>query len=537
MPKPSTLDLLDRIALVIALLCFGIAAIFAVATVGHGLDDVNLMLAFNTDEFRATLRVMENLKHRDFDPQSHFNYGHIYESLAILLCRLAGRLGHLVDARYVATVLRLISWASFAACFGLLGAIGRRLSLPWGFSLLFSLCWCLSPDFYFWSQTVHPDILQMAFILGAFYFLFGEPSFKKVALSTALAAAACGTKYSGIFLLPFVLLPVVTEVLKKHSPRVVSKKILFLLGVFFVIFFATNPYILLDPKEAWGDFSYERQHVATGDGKVEPASPFLWIPVMEREMGWTGLILLAVGLAFYLSKRFGDIRKSGWRKALLDSNSLPQTILAAFSMGVFLYFFLTVRMRVPRFLFPVYPILWVIAGAGIFRAISKFKKAALATPFYFLLAAYAFAQTTHGIEKTAFVTHKSESPVLKHGQVLQKCFAPHTRILTNPYTFVPSTFTNIFEDYEFTWDRVREFNPEVVVMTHSGIGRWTWKKDGTSFRDEQLFASPNYPESPRVMKFVQEFLAKSSGWSLVFEDHLVGIFKRKKAGTQECQIN
>lgn len=209
-----------------------------------------------------------------------------------------------------------------------------------------------------YAHLIQVDTILTFFSTLAFLYIyrtFTQPRTKWYVLAGIFIALAAASKYTGAFLLLFLLIAhmmkskTVSQVWQslKHRPLIIS----ILLSI--LIFFALNPYILITPKEFQEDFSFEQKHVAMGHlGVVESESTFLYyiLKVLPSSFSWI-FVLAVIGTVVHFVRR----------KDKKDILLLIYPIL----------FFIVVstwEMRAERYILPLFPIITLIGSIGLIRS-------------------------------------------------------------------------------------------------------------------------------------------------------------------------
>jgi 4-amino-4-deoxy-L-arabinose transferase-like glycosyltransferase len=394
-----------------------------------------------------------------------------------------------------------------------------------------SLYFVSTPDFYHWSQSIHPDVLQTFLILATFTVLTRSHSLFSVFLATAIGGLAFGTKYAGIFLLPFLPLPYALRVYQakpsvRASVPAVALAYLLTASIFLIVFLSVNPYVVTHFTAAWADFTYESRHVKIGDTKVESPSPLLWIPVLTGEFGIWGFVLVLAGFSILVRSELQQLFAQGASKYFSDMNRRTKITLILYSTCCLLYLFSMVRMRVPRFLFHVSPIIVVLSTLGYWDIVSRIRpnwiKTKLIPSMLFLLLIPSLMST---LKSSREYSDKANSPLLKQGQFLLQHFDSKARILSNPYAYVPSVFENVEFRYSIAQDDIRRFKPDVIILTQSAHGRWSWKKDKTSLSQQDFYLNQGYPEAPAAKEFLEWITSSVGDYRIAYESEWCGVFK------------
>jgi len=211
-------------------------------------------------------------------------------------------------------------------------------------------------------QIQYAHLIQVYTILTFFstiaflyiYRTYSKPNSKWYILAGIFIALAAASKYTGAFLLPFLIIAHLLQAnqqtqikqLLKHRPLIIS------IFLSIIIFFALNPYILITPKEFQQDFSFEQKHVATGHlGVSESESTFLYyiIKVLPSSFSWVFILIVTGTIIHFIIKRD--------KKDLL---LLIYPILFIIVVGSW-------EMRAERYILPIFPIISLIGSIGMIR--------------------------------------------------------------------------------------------------------------------------------------------------------------------------
>ena len=184
------------------------------------------------------------------------------------------------------------------------------------------------------------------------YKLYFAPSIKLYVWIGICIGLAAATKYTGAFLFPIAFL---AQLLKEQSWKaglrsLFSSRMVIVVISSVIIFFAFNPYILMDTKDFVKDFSFEQEHMATGHLGVDSSTNgfvYYFLKLLPENLGWvlTGVMLLSTLLLIGMRKK---------QYVLLIS--FPILYLVIISLW---------NMRVERYILPVVPILLLFASFGM----------------------------------------------------------------------------------------------------------------------------------------------------------------------------
>lgn len=166
------------------------------------------MRLWSTDEPRSIVITMKNLLHQDFSPQGVYWYGYFYNAIILVISLFFKSAGFLVGEHFIGMSYRLLSLTCGLVSAFLMYKILLLCKVPILWALFGSFLLFSEPKFYYWSHIVHPDTLQTALILAGFYFAFAYQNSFGFYWGTVLLGLAFGTKWAGIFGLPFIILPI-----------------------------------------------------------------------------------------------------------------------------------------------------------------------------------------------------------------------------------------------------------------------------------------------------------------------------------------
>ncbi len=430
--------LLQSILAVAALLLLMAAAI----TISYGIDDLAMMAVFSTDEPYAVEKIAQNLQENRLDPYGFYNYGYIYHSVIFYLARVFQALDYAVDMRFLAALARAVSFAAYVLLMLVMYRMMKLATNDALFASCFAVLLASTPNLYFWAQYVHPDLLQACLLLLAMYVACRYQRVSGAFAAAAIAGLAFATKYSGIFMFPFLPLPSFFAVIhdriaaqQRLTWRDAGRFLLALAGMtalFLGVWLVTNPTVIANFHEVVTDIRFESTHVSIGTSAAEPANPFLWFPVIYREFGLSGSVIVAVGLALLAWYLFQHRRQP---RALL-ATPLHRALLTLlpYSAFVFLHLFFFVRARTPRYLFHLLPYVIVLSGAGIALFAQSRKRAERWNLFVACgLTVAILPMTVATIQFMKASSQKYDHPYLQASAWIEQHFPPETSILADVY--------------------------------------------------------------------------------------------------------
>jgi hypothetical protein len=174
-----------------------------------------------------------------------------------------------------------------------------------------------------------------------------RPSYLLAGIGIGLAASS---KYNGALLIPVLVLAHIMANQKNSGRSAGAQFSDLLLAVVLsgVVFMACNPFILLDFKEFYADFSFEEMHMGAGHLGMDPSVStwgFYFMDALPGNLGWG---LLAAAAAMFGWSLYA--RKKVW-------------IIASFPL-LYLVVISTWNMRAERYLLPAVPPTLLLAAVG-----------------------------------------------------------------------------------------------------------------------------------------------------------------------------
>lgn len=511
---------------------FVVITISTLIVLTYGLESLNLMQVFDSDEHRIVSMVLHHLQVGNLNPDGYFNYGHLYESIGFAGLKFFSHFDWNVDIRLIGTWLRLLSLGFGALTCLMTYRLALTLGLARPLAVLSVLLLFTMPDFVFYLRTIHPDTLQTFLMVASMVVATSRHTFRAALLSAMLAGLAFGTKYSGVFILPFCLLPHAlaywTGTEGKSGEKLLNlvKKAILVGVAFFALYAITNPYAVRHYRAAIGAIQFEQNHVATGHGKVEPTNPLLWFSPMSYEFSALGLVLLGLGFLFCGLTVASPLRRKSLRAVVSDYDSrnvLSLFIYAAFSIA---YLLVSVRMREPRYTFHIVPFAMILSVRGLRSLLSGVERRLALPPAVALVglgALFCTHQTYRAVERMVYANRKPVSARVVAGGFLEDRYPAKTKILADYYTYIPAKFTAVEIEWGITQEQIDKFAPDVIIFNRSMSGRWLWKEGGTKFADMKWAHDKSYGKVPDEKDAFFRSLLADGSWTVVYdtEDELV----------------
>lgn len=500
----------------------------------YGMDNLGMVQAFSMDEIRFLTKMKVSLDQNTLDPELFYNYGNLYDSLGFYFVRFLQNFGWTVNTQLVAFVLRFISIASAGLAYILLTRLGVLSGLPRSVSVAASLALLTMPDFVVFSGLIHPDSLQTLFVILSFCIALQQPTFPFALLASATAGLAFSTKYAGAAVLPFCFFPFALYTLGREQPtRQVFSRLalqgLSLIAIFLIVFSLTNPYAAADYKTFIAAVRWQMKYTATGHGLVEPANPLLWWPVVVREFGIAGTLYLLGGIIIESGFIFWRVKREGWRTICLDLRS--EFVMLLYVLVTVSQLAISIHSRDPRFFYHIIPVVIVLSTIGFWRLAAMITRDCVqlkwvSLAFTVLLLWFSWHQVTFDLRAIASGSGKPASATVKWGNLVATHYAGGTRILADPYTYLPPTLTNVTYTNLQRADLIQSVDPDIIIMNQLATGSRIWKQAGTSLADRKFVRDQRYPDQGPLEALIDQLLSPSSGWKLKHENEFFVLFEK-----------
>ncbi len=511
-----------------------------------GAGNVNKLRVFSTDEANAVRRVMRNLEKNDLNPRNFYFYGYIYQSTGYYLVKVMAYFKCSVDSKLVTMVFRLISLFSYIlagfllyklymVAFGTAGPPGsgaksaESATAPELYGLILVLFLLSLPAFYSWNRIVHPDMLQVALILLAALWAFSKHTFSNVLFASAAAGAAFGTKYSGIFILPFLCVPYIlktfnTEDKNKKFWLKITAVIILAIMIFLIVWLLTNPYVIKNFNEFQKDLSFQKKRVGRGHRTAESTNSLLWFSLLWKQLGTLNSIAAAAAILFLLTVLYLAFRKNGLRKFLdlpINRNLIAVILYVVFS---FSYLMFEANLRRPRFILHILPFILLITVYGFHKSSTLFRKKFPRQLIVTILCISISLLTVNTLAKRIGIKGSARK-YINAGDFLAETESSGTRILADQYSYVPPKFKHVTFSWGITDWWLKKYRPDILIINARTSRRYSWKRKGTSFKDLD-FVTGSADKWRAYHKFQKKIFAPGSGWHIIYEKNSIVILKR-----------
>lgn len=523
-----------RFVEVATLIFFSFMCVVAVINSSFGLDNLELIRTFSSDE--ATL--IGNVLDLDLVTKGELYYGNGYRVLPLAFLHLCKLANYHLDVQFITIALRLQS-----LLFGVLGAlftvlILRALKVPKLIALFGGMFLFTIPDYFHWSQMVHPDTLQTSLILLAFLIVLSEHTFRAAMLGSLMLGLACGSKFGGVLQLPFVFLPYAIAEWRKGSRRLefgnfaplVGRFGLFLLP-FVMGFLILIPYGISHPIEFWERFHYVRADM----WGINSFRPYRWLGTIATQSGVLGALLLTLGLAFYgkvLFSRFSETKM----KLLDDQDFRNHLTLAATSIASLLFIMSMSRMYGElRYTYFFLPLTIIMSFCGITWLLSRVNPKVVAALFLLLILVRGF----DSVKTESFASRKPIADEIRASRFVQANYPLSARFLKEWYAYVNPDYKHITRDWFLSKKMIleRENETDVLVFAKGSSGRYVWMAPGTLLHDKKFVRDEKRSiDADAVQELFTWLISPESRWRLVYEGEQTLIFERKDYKDQTQRI-
>jgi hypothetical protein len=521
-----------------AVLLAATVVLASIVAATYGLDNIRMIEAFNLDEGTAITRMTAGLEQFSLDPDGFYYYANIYHSTGYYCISFLEFLGWKINTFLAGFVLRLVSIVSLALAGLSLWKLGRICGLPTAVAAGTALGLLTMPDFVRYSRIMHPDVLQTVFVIASLGFALVRPTFPFALISAAAAGLAFGTKYIGAIVLPFSFLPLELSTLGHEGlTREVVRRLflqgLAIVGVFAATFTLTNPYAVFDYRSFVSMFIGQLRTSSTGFGIVQPASPLLWLEPLREQFGIVGMLYLFGGFALACIFLARDIRRGGWRAALVGDDLRTRLVLILYVLAASAHLAISVHQREARYTYHVVPFLLIVSTRAVFELVTGLPKR-IASPrwsvpvFAVALLAFASTQVKFDLRAMAEATKRPDSDFIKLGNFVAQHYPADIKILADAYTYLPPSLTNVTDTNMQSEALLNDTAPDLIVLTRGATGSAAWKAPGTQFADGKFVRDERYATAAQAEAYLNKLHSPASGWSVVRETPSEVILQRNR---------
>jgi len=227
------------------------------------------------------------------------------------------------------------------------------------------------------SSTVHPDTLQMFFLMSSLLYcvrIVRQPKATNFYLAALFAGLSMTTKYVGLFMWPIIVLAYflslpstkakfltnLKEMVKKGFTSKVAPHKVVLTGVIFVLAFVIGtPSAVLSPMElGMGILRSAFLHVSPGETAGFYGGRLTWIYGL---LGEFGVVLFAVAIIaiFYFLYQM--------RYVFWDWQRRREAVLLGWGIMMFSFLFAAFVITAGHYMIPIYPVIFVFTARFMVR--------------------------------------------------------------------------------------------------------------------------------------------------------------------------
>lgn len=480
---------------------------YCIPIIIQGTDDFRMIDTFHPDEGTAVTLLSRMIRESSLYPRGYhkysdgfFHYGAIYfyiDYFGMLVIKNIFFLESISDKMIIIS-LRLINVIFAILSLGGLYVLSRRI-YNFSVAILAGLFLIFTPRVVYWSTNAHPDILQMFFIIISIYFsirLLEKFSYKYIALSTIFAGLAFGTKYSGIFLLPFICLISIIPLLKQKRGSYVqrARKILFVLMIivilFLITFSITNPYALIEFKKFHYTIRYEIDHIKFGHQIKEDVNPLVWFKVLSdpRLLGKVGLVLFFIFIIITVV----ELRVKKINRLWLHKRRF---FILGWIFFFLIYLMWSVNYRTWRYLFPIIPFIYIFIAHVISRLF--YNRYSIKIPRRLgqltaigLVVLVLWPKISLNYVHLNSNLHKVENnPAVEAGRYLEENFPENMKITYDYYSYVPSSFKYATWSYGQNEALINEIKPDLIIVNDDISHRYEDLRQAGLSKNPEYFRS------------------------------------------------
>lgn len=435
---------------------------FSAMLVPIAVDDIRMADVFSVDESGAAAELRYYYTTGRLDKTS-FKYGSLFYYVPLALLHVYSLAAPVTD-RVILICLRSFGALSGSCALVLIYLLGRRLYDAKSGAAA-AVIVGTTTVFLRWSVESHPDLPQM---LGVCAFLWAltnvvaRGSRRSVVLAAVWAAVAFNIKYVGLFLMPVLVLAVLTRseaeegLLCLDGLRALARwktaglAMLVFLGAAAV----TNPYAAVYFGTFVQSLRAEGQIMAFGHSFRASGGFGAWASQTASVVGRVNVAVLAVG--------------GGW---MAYRRLRPRPIVIFYIVwvaGYLTYLSLFSQLIRPRHVIPVLPALALFCGGAyrfLWDRLSETQIPSLRLVMPALLIVGVAPSVQGGGELAALrLARADDQDEIQAGRWLAKHYGPETSILYDSYAYVPGKFTKVARTFGMTYMAIEHFRPRVLVV-------------------------------------------------------------------------
>ena len=405
-----------------------------------GTSHLRVIEAINTDESDLLWLIIQAFRNGTFDLGSS-PYGILYYNICLGLSYVLSWFTHVNDT-HIIIITRLVSYTALLGSSALIAKYVQHFKLGnWLVVFFLSLAGSLTLIRY--GLMLHPDILQLFFISGGLFcvsFYLENDKLKWFFLSVVCAGLAFSSKYSGLILLPLIVISVLLKYNRVKDKLPIKASILInLLGstlVFIVIqLFEQTSFIVYINSVAWLAFVLLAGIIVSALVFIFHISALFNKKLIEKD--WFSLVAFLITLSFLVGTLFfitfsiaapqgmvnlqfftsfltmtgdhvdghwfrNDTGFIGWIQALVNARVVKPLWLVLFILGFSLLLKKNFQNKSSWFNPHLLPSYWIFTYLLVitFGVSSKFEHYLIPViPFFFIYIAYLISSLTDYVSK------------------------------------------------------------------------------------------------------------------------------------------
>ncbi len=332
--------------------------------------------------------------------------------------------------------------------------------------------------------------------VGAEYFGVPIPQFLNSLRVMSIVAGA------GLVLLAVV--PLIWSSVRRRPKLVYLIKLGMLAAITFALaFFVTSPFNVFSLRSGfWRGFLYESLHSSFGHVFQAEVDKLQWLGILSSpellDPFILGLAVVSLALTVY------KVAKRGWQ-GLLD----PESVMWVWTLFYFVFLVWRVNVRTHRALLPIVSFLLILTAHAVSRLIqyaaTKVSRRLVSALTIAGLLIIVGLELPESLDRTlqfrqSTVSREQRSDAVLAGQWLAGRYPPSTRILYDPYSYVPPAFADAHATpWGGTLQLLETLEPDVVIVNGYHSGRFSDVRQAATYaRDEANFmAKYEYYETLR----------------------------------------
>ena len=506
----------------------------------YGVEDERIVEAFESDEHHIFQRVNKNIQDGNFDPNGYYHYPYGWFAAGGAIGRFFKARDYNIDIRFIIGIFRVISILGGLAAVYLTFRLLCQFGTPPHLAAVGGIYVITIPDFYFWTQSVHPDVPQAALVLAAFICSFRDDRLQGAVKATVFHSMAMTTKFGGAFSFPFAMLyhtlcrfgatPVPGSNTGGSMPwRKIILSILLCSMLLVGLYLATNPYLRTNFKEAIEGISFIKNAIArTSLATAEPPpwDGWLWFRTIGGGIGPYGKALIVGGgmlLVVHLAWRVFTV---GIRGLLSCRLSTQLVTLMLFVLACFMLHTAAIAWPALRYTYHFLPALVIICVVGI-HLVTRSLPWLVFEAVVLALALSLVPRAEAAFDKMKAASNKPKAEMFELGKWFEGRYPRDTLIRFEVGSYVPSTYFSSVSGSGMTEGSIGDPDTKVIVLCESMSGRWIWKAAGTKWAEGKLVGDPTSgPRAEQTYKVYRYLQDHPDEWRLVYEKGLFMVFER-----------